>query len=901
MEEQLYVHVISHSHWDREWYLPFEKHRVKLVELIDTAMEQFEKGFDSFHLDGQTIVLEDYLSVQPEKKDQLKKYIQEGRFRVGPWYILQDAFLTSGEANVRNLLLGLKQAREWGNPAKVGYFPDTFGNIGQAPQLLQQAGIHNAVFGRGVKPTGFNNMVSENVNYESPYSEMIWQSPDGSEVLGILFANWYCNANEIPVEKEQAKAFWEKTIENARRFAATPHLLMMNGCDHQPIQTDLPEALNVAKDLFPEIKFIHSNFEDYIKAVQESTPENLQVIKGELRSQKTDGWGTLVNTASSRVYLKQMNQRGQTLLEKVAEPLATLASTIGKKYPHHLFTYAWKTLMQNHPHDSICGCSVDEVHREMVTRFEKSRQMAETIIEDSLETVAAKIDTGIFGSYQHAVPFAVFNTTGRTRSGVATVELDLARKYFSEGFSKDALKAIDVDKKTLVDVNGTVLPFEMEDLGIQFGYDLPDNRFRQPYFARRVRLTFKADDVPIIGYRTFALVDGLNRSVQADSLIKDSRVMENEFLRVAFNDDGSYDVFDKRNKRTYTKLGIYENTGDIGNEYMYKQPDGDTALTTEGLKAEIEIVEDTPYRASFQMIHDWEIPARADDRLAQEQNELVWFTNRKAQLSTETTHLQLITHVSLVQGERTLRIKTVVNNTAKDHRLRVLLPTDLETEVHSADSVFEVVKRANEPEPEWKNPSFCHHQQAFVSLKDKTGGVTVANHGLNEYEILRDGRKTVAVTLLRSVGEMGDWGVFPTPEAQCQGEHTAEWALIFFDGEANEFESYRKAYQYQVPWVAKQIQEKRAGELPSEKGLFEWSGEKAALTAVKVSEGTGDVLLRWFNMAPDPEILRIQPGFSCHSPYKSNILEDRQGSLEGQPMTTTARPYEILTLGFKTR
>ena len=120
-------------------------------------------------------------------------------------------------------------------------------------------------------------------------------------------------------------------------------------------------------------------------------------MRGELRSQRTDGWSTLVNTASARVYLKQMNQVGQTMLEKVAEPLAAFAHAGGQgQYPHHLLKYAWKTLMQNHPHDSICGCSVDEVHREMVTRFDKSRHVAETIVDDSKHAVAAAVDTSAF-------------------------------------------------------------------------------------------------------------------------------------------------------------------------------------------------------------------------------------------------------------------------------------------------------------------------------------------------------------------------------------------------------------------------------------------------------------------------------------------------------------------------
>ena len=278
------AHIISHSHWDREWYLPYEKHHMLFIELMDTLLDTLEKDpeYRSFHLDGQTILLEDYLQVRPEKKEKLKKAIEQGKIIIGPWYVLQDEFLTSSEANVRNLLIGHREAQKYGPVCKVG-------------------------------------------------------------------------------------------------------------------------------------------------------PSDLAIIKGELRSQKTDGWYTLVNTASSRIYLKQMNQRCQTLFEKVAEPLATIAYCHGKEYPHSIFVYGWKTLMQNHPHDSICGCSVDEVHREMVTRFEKAEQIGQYLIEESMNYLGSKMDTTSFPCNGEGIyPFMVLNSTGWERSGVVTVELEVAKKYFKE-------------------------------------------------------------------------------------------------------------------------------------------------------------------------------------------------------------------------------------------------------------------------------------------------------------------------------------------------------------------------------------------------------------------------------------------------------------------------------------
>ena len=324
------AHIISHTHWDREWYLPYEKHHMLYIEMMDTLIDTMEKDqeYKYFHLDGQTIMLEDYLQVRPENRARLQKLIGDGRIAIGPWYVLQDEFLTSSESNVRNLQMGYKLAQEFGGKwTKTGYFPDSFGNVGQAPQLLKKAGIDTAVFGRGVKPTGFNNQTAD--AYESAYSEMNWQSADGSAVLGILFANWYNNGAEVPVEEEKSKVYWDKKLADAVRYAGTDQLLFMNGCDHQPVQTDLSAAIRTANALYPDVDFVHSDFAGYVEQIKKELPDDLNMITGELRSQKTDGWYTLANTASSRIYIKQWNVRCEMLFEKVAEPLAAIAAKEG--------------------------------------------------------------------------------------------------------------------------------------------------------------------------------------------------------------------------------------------------------------------------------------------------------------------------------------------------------------------------------------------------------------------------------------------------------------------------------------------------------------------------------------------------------------------------------------------
>ncbi|MFD0671226.1 alpha-mannosidase [Cohnella sp. GCM10027633] len=897
------IHVISHTHWDREWYMPYEAHHVKLIQTMDALLDTFanDPEFKSFYLDGQSIVLEDYLQVYPEKRELLQRYVAEGKLSAGPWYVLQDEFLTSSEANVRNMQIGHRDAKDFGPVSKVGYFPDSFGNMGQAAQLLRQAGIDNAVFGRGVKATGFNNSVADGASLESPFSELVWESPDGSQVLGVLFANWYNNGMEIPVDPIEAKSYWDHRIASAARYASTPHLLLMNGCDHQPVQTNLSEALRVARELYPEHEFIHSNFDDYMKAVQASLPPKLSLTVGELRGQKTDGLFTLANTASARVPIKQLNQQNQTLLEKVAEPLATLAQTQGQTYPHALFVYAWKTLMQNHPHDSICGCSVDEVYREMTTRFAKSMEVAKAIAVESASAVAGCVDTSAFEAFgAGAAPFVVFNTSGYDGSSVVTVDVELSRRYFKQSENPVAVSQEVRDrthgKGRLVNERGETVVCGAEDLGVRFGYDLPNDKFRQPYYCRTIRLTFETASLPGIGYATYAWVPDANAGANSEavSLVTGDATLENERLRLSVGADGGITLLDKRSGQTFEGLGHYDNTGDIGNEYIFVQPKGDAPITTKGKPADVRVVEDTPYRATIEIARTLDIPVSADDKLAEEMNAMTYIYEREAGRSSETAPLRIVTRVSLERGGKGVHVGATYDNKSKDHRLRVLYPTDVSATTHHADSIFEVAERQTTPSAEWRNPSNAQHMSNFIDVHEAKRGLTIAGKGLNEYEVLQDGRNTIAVTILRSVGELGDWGVFPTPEAQCLGVNTVEWMIVPHAG-SDRVEAYREAHRYPVPVTVSQTGV-HPGTLPPSHAFLQWQGEGVLFSSLKTNEERGDWMARWYNVTDDAGEVRFSSAKGGGA-YVSNIMEDEGDASEGGRLPVGK--YGIVTVGLR--
>lgn len=909
------VHIISHSHWDREWYLPFEKHRMRLIELMDDSMDLFENDpeFKNFHLDGQTIILDDYLEIKPGMREKLQEYIEKGQFHVGPWYVLQDEFFTSGESNVRNLLTGMREAEEFGGVCKIGYFPDAFGNVGQMPQILRQAGMEAVVFGRGVNPVGFDNHVKDG-EYESKYSEMNWESPDGSSLLGILFANWYNNGWEIPVEEEAAKKFWDEGLAKAERFAGTSQLLFMNGCDHQPVQKDLSAAMETARKLYPDIEFIHSDFETYIKAVKEELKEDVSVVKGELTSQETDGYWTLVNTASSHVDLKVQNRQCETALERMAEPMAAAAALMGKKYPKEFLRHSWKMLMQNHPHDSICGCSVDEVNREMKTRFDKSIQVAQELYADSQTYIADKIDTQSLPETEgkQRVPFAVFNTTGWKRSGTVRVVLDLARS--NEGGLPESYERMKQMQPGQIrpgdfcvkNAEGAAVEAKIEDLGVGFGYTLPKDRFRQPYMARQIAVTLEAVDVPAFGHTVYFVEkmdteekntkDDVGRECRA-TLVTAENIMENEFLRVEIREDGSYTLTDKETGHRFEKIGWLEDTGDIGNEYVYVRPKNSPAVTTVGSRAEIRLLEDEPYRAVYEISHKMEVPVSADDTFEEEKKSMADIFGRKAGRSSETVILPVAIRLILERHAKAVKAETTICNTAKDHRIRVMIPTGLEADTHFADSVFEVVERKNHHGPMWKNPSGCEHQQNFVAMCDGNAGILAANFGLYEYEILPEENNTIAVTLLRAVSEMGDWGVFPAEEAQMQGTYTVSYEIVPFTA-GKEAEAYREAYQFQTELTARQTGV-HPGILPLTYSMFSWEGEGLNLTGLKMAEDRNDVIARFANNTKNAVTLKFkrQPWFTAV--YRSNVIETvgEEISEIQNAYQIEVQPFEIVTIG----
>ena len=400
--------LVSHTHWDREWYLPFQRFRASLLEAVDLLLELMESNsqYRHFTLDGQTIVLEDYLELRPDREHQLRRLIEEGRILIGPWYVMPDEFLVSGESLVRNLLEGHRVASRFGGEMKVGYIPDPFGHIAQMPQILRGFGIDSAVLWRGVGSA-------------LKHSEALWVAPDGSSVLLVHMPRGYAIAAPLPSTRDALMERLRHIREQLEPRATTSFLLLMNGNDHTFPQPDVPAIIREANRRMRDAEMIDGTLPMLIQSIRQeaaATGVEWQRLKGEFRSSELAH--LLAGVLSSRMGIKQRNVRCQTLLERWAEPFGIFAgflrskgaadrasaqpewpsaepegAPVGALDASPLLRQAWRYLLQNQPHDSICGCSVDQVHREMETRYDWSEQIAGLVADGALKHLAGEIDS----------------------------------------------------------------------------------------------------------------------------------------------------------------------------------------------------------------------------------------------------------------------------------------------------------------------------------------------------------------------------------------------------------------------------------------------------------------------------------------------------------------------------
>jgi mannosylglycerate hydrolase len=876
-------HVISHAHWDREWYQEFQGFRQRLVFQVDALLDLLrrDRNYRCFHLDGQTAVVQDYLAIRPERRTELQEQLRADRIMIGPWFVMSDEFLVAGESLVRNLLVGARICREFGvEHTPIGYVTDNFGHCSQLPQMLRQIGLNAAILHNGTSGA-------------DERTEMVWEGADGSEVLLLKIHphTSYCDFafyTYWPPNHEKRPQY----ILDKKALATTSVLYGMDGSDHAPARADVHDRIRTFARENPDIEFVHSTMRDFLRELWAAMGPNWTRgrirMRGELRTSTKSGlWNYLhQGTGSSRLPMKQANDLVEWLLYRAAEPLEAWSVQLGEASQGAFLREAWRYLLLTHPHDSIVGCSEDQAHRDMMYRFDQARLLAVNSIRESVQDIGDRVDTARFGPDCQVL--TVINCSGHRMGPVCRLELELPSVTYE--------KLLPGQVMVLVDSGGTKRPtqllarmprtrserFTRKRHEVLTAYTVAHGQSSQPV----ERLTVVAAcTLPPMGYATWkvAFVDAASAPALPAGLApvrSDARrkSIENEHLRVSARADGRFDILDKRTRRRFAKLHELEDLADRGDGWNFGALKEDRAVISSDARSrrslKIAVRQDGPLHATIAIRYILRVPAGVEEKTVDEKKILV----RSSRLVDLPVHIEL----SLTAAQPRLEIRTVVNNAARSHRLRAILPTNLACRTWLRDSPFDVVERAVKlPDTTgWREPVQEQHPiRNLVLASDGRHGLAVATKGLNEACVQDRPDRPIALTLFRAFSQTLQ--MHRTVDSQIQGELVMEYALIPYStkGAAIPEAVFAQLDDFKAPrpfYVAPA----HAGTLPLEASLVTIDGP-IELSAVKTAEVGQGVVVRLYNPHPRPVSGMLMPGFPCASATEVDLLERPLGGRIG--------------------
>ena len=327
-----------------------------------------------FTLDGQLQTIDDYLEIRPENEQRLRALVEAGRLAIGPWQVLMDEFLVSGETIWRNLELGLERARELGGEMRVGYLPDMFGHIAQMPQILRAHGLDNAVVWRGV-PAAVEGHVFE------------WRGVDGSSVRAEYLPAGYGNAAYLLIAPDKLGDAVDALIEAMRPFFGDDPVLAMYGTDHQE---PLPELVDVVERANAENDRVRIE----LTTLGAALSERLCAARHDV--DRRDALRRPRKRPDERHVRADRHQGGRRARRAMARALrrAALGAARRARGPTEFLALAWRRVIENSAHDSICGCSADEVSAQVLVRFAEAEQLGRDLAAEALEPARAATPRG---------------------------------------------------------------------------------------------------------------------------------------------------------------------------------------------------------------------------------------------------------------------------------------------------------------------------------------------------------------------------------------------------------------------------------------------------------------------------------------------------------------------------
>jgi len=885
------IHLVPHTHWDREWYRPFQSFRMQLVDLVDRVLDMLEaEPAFAFTLDGQLATIDDYLEIRPEQEERLRAHVESGRLAIGPWQILMDEFLVSGETLVRNLERGWARAEAFGGPMTVGYLPDMFGHVAQMPQILRRAGLADAVVWRGV-PAAVDRHAFR------------WESPDGSWVRAEYLPSGYGNAAHLFAVPDRLDAAAQRFVEWARPWFGDDPVLAMYGTDHTAPVPELAALVSRLNEVQDASDMRISTLAQYIGAAPALTPDD-PCWRGEMRSGARAN--VLMGVASARIDIKQAAGRAERLLERYAEPLTAL-HVAEDAWPAEFLRLAWGKVIENSAHDSICGCSIDAVADQVLVRFAEAEQIAGTLARRAAIAVAG------------AAPrdsVVILNPTPAARDGLVETELlvpasweavaleladgrrigtqELARKdpvLFDEELRGDqvdelfrrfhgrevfdhAWNGYRIEGRQitfLVDTDPEPPWLDVDGLRAEVTAAMrsaSDERWRARIVASARRTLAASVPVPALGWTAVRAVERDGEFVNPVRVA--DRSMRNGLLEVTVAEDGTLRLV-AVDGTAVDGVGRIEESGDVGDSYNYGPPPNDRIVSApEAVSVSAALGGPVCGRLRIARTYRWPVAALADGSGRAEAADLT----------------EVVTEVELRADEPFVRISVAFDNRSEDHRVRFRVPLPHGASVSHAEGQLAVVERGMAGEGGYhEEPLATYPAHGWVDA----GGMAILVDHLAEYE-LTDGGRAMALTLLRSIGLISRndnpyrqdpaGPEIPIPGAQMRGRWRVSFALHPHAGSWDDGGVPAAAERYRHDLITAHGSAPDAAAWPPEGAGAEGmtlTGEQVVLSSLRRRDGWLEA--RIVNLASDRVAAELRGG----------LLEAREASLRGEP----GRPLEV--------
>ncbi|MEU7898469.1 alpha-mannosidase [Nonomuraea sp. NPDC049152] len=888
--------VVPHTHWDREWYEPFQRFRLRLVALMDEVLDTMEREPDyHFTLDGQLACVDDYLEVRPENRDRIAALVEAGRLAIGPWQILLDEFLCSGETIVRNLELGMDRADKLGGAMPVGYLPDMFGHTAQMPQILSLAGLTQACVYRGVP----SSVVTD---------AFAWVAPDGTAVrTQYLPAGGYGNGAHLFEAPGQLVARAEEFVATMREWQgdAKP-LLAMYGTDHSAPVRGLPQMV-------ASLGARMGTLSGYLGS---SEVEGLPRVRGELRSHARAN--ILPGVISVRAHVKQAMGRAERMVERYAEPLAALW---GGSWPERFLDMAWWRLVDASGHDSVTGCGVDETAQQVAARIAEAEHLGQAVRDMVTSRLAAAVPSG---------GVLVVNPSPFPRTGVVLMDVagidplvDAAGRTVPAQtleYAPTLLLDEEMDPKLAFSfVHGTEL------YGQQItGWSIADGvlifRVARESAAEfdvaevsaalaeaegevtRVRIVAEARrtvaalvETPALGHTSLrprppsssrTSPTGHGQARQASGVRAEGQVLDNGLLRVEVAGDGTLTLTGPGGV-TVTGAGRVVDGGDVGDTYNHAPPATDR-LVSEPESVEVGLVCSGPLVAALDVLRVYAWPKGTDLTEADGPADPLPAASR----TEDVERVVVTTRVELRVGEPYVRLHVEFDNRCADHRVRLHVPLAQSAGTSFAEGQFAVVERGLTAEGgcgETPLPTFP--ASSWVAA----GGVAALLEHVTEYELVED---ELALTLLRSVGYLSRnrnalrpepaGPQLPTPAAQSRGPRSVRLALMPYTGTWAAVPEAAEVFRHDV--LAVPGTGDRDLPLPDPATGLTVKGEGVVMTSLRRRDGWKE--LRVVAMTGSDTMARIEGDFT----------EARRADLRGRPgdpvdaARLPLRAWEIATI-----